>query len=106
MHTASVYWVDRTRCTGRDCTRQFFATHRRRLKVWQLPSYSPDYNPIEYLWKKIKARTTHDTYFAKFEYLVSSVDKVLAFFADRCQDVLDLFGLYYAEVGLQPQSAQ
>ena len=87
-------------------TRQFFEAHRRRLTVCQLPSYSPDYNPIEYLWKKIKALATHDKYFAKFEHLVSSVDKALVFFAERCQDVLNLFGLYCVEVGLQPQSAQ
>jgi transposase len=87
-------------------TRQFFEAHRRRLTVCQLPSYPPDYNPIEYLWKKIKALATHDKYFAKFEHLVSSVDKALVFFAERCQDVLNLFGLYCVEVGLQPQSAQ
>ena len=86
-------------------TRQFFEKHHQSLTVCQLPSYSPDYNPIEYLWKKIKARATHDKYFAKFEHLVSSVDKALAFFTERCQDVLDLFGIYCAEVGLQPQSA-
>lgn len=83
-------------------TRQFFETQRNRLTVFQLPSYSPDYNPIEYLWKKIKARATHDKYFAQFEHLVSSVDKALAFFAERRQEVLNLFGLYCAEVGLQP----
>ena len=92
--------------SARDCTRQFFEAQYKRLTVCQLPSYSPDYNPIEYLWKKIKERATHDKYFAKFENLVSSVDKALAFFAERCQEVLNLFGLYCAEVGLQPQSAQ
>ena len=30
-------------------TRQFFEAHQARLTVHQLPSYSPDYNPIEYL---------------------------------------------------------
>ncbi len=32
----------------------FFEDHKDRLTVYQLPSYSPDYNPIEKLWKKIK----------------------------------------------------
>ena len=35
-------------------TREFFQRHQDRLTVYQLPSYSPDYNPIEYLWKKVK----------------------------------------------------
>ncbi len=29
-------------------TQAFFATHAERLMVMQLPSYSPDYNPIEH----------------------------------------------------------
>jgi hypothetical protein len=35
-------------------TKAFFAQQTARLEVVQLPAYSPDYNPIEKLWKKIK----------------------------------------------------
>jgi transposase len=31
---------------------QFFDTHADRLTIEQLPAYSPDFNPIEHLWKK------------------------------------------------------
>jgi len=31
----------------------FFYEYRDRMTVYQLPVYSPDYNPIERLWKKI-----------------------------------------------------
>jgi transposase len=40
-----------------------FAQHADRLTVFQLPSYSPDYNPIEYLWRNVKKEATHLTYF-------------------------------------------
>jgi transposase len=33
-------------------TQEFVESHRERLTMHRLPSYSPDYNPIEYLWKK------------------------------------------------------
>ncbi|MCP5016097.1 MAG: IS630 family transposase, partial [Ketobacter sp.] len=33
---------------------KFFTQHQNRLIVHDLPSYSPDYNPIEKLWKEIK----------------------------------------------------
>jgi transposase len=32
----------------------FFEENKARITVFQLPSYSPDFNPIEKLWKKIK----------------------------------------------------
>ena len=43
--------------------KEFFKKHANRLTVYRLPSYSPDYNPIERLWKKIKEKETHLTYF-------------------------------------------
>ena len=39
-------------------THEFFEQHKDRLTVHQLPSYSPDYNPIEYLWKKVKTKAS------------------------------------------------
>jgi len=34
--------------------KDFFEKYSNRITVYRLPSYSPDYNPIEMLWKKIK----------------------------------------------------
>jgi transposase len=42
-------------------TQAFLLAHSARLTEYPLPSYSPDYNPIEYLWKKTKKRATHPT---------------------------------------------
>ncbi len=86
-------------------TREFFAAHQERLTVCQLPSYSPDYNPIEYLWRKVKKEATHNKYFEAFEHLVYSVDKTLAAFTERAQEVLNLFGCYCAELGLNAKAA-
>ena len=47
-------------------TKQFLAVHRARITVEPLPSYSPDDNPIESLWKKTKQRATHNQYFKEF----------------------------------------
>jgi transposase len=86
-------------------TRQFFTDHRDRLTVFQLPSYSPDYNPIEYLWKNVKKEATHNHYFAAFERLVSSVDQALAYFANHADAVLALFGRYCSQAGLELAAA-
>ena len=71
----------------------FFAQQAARLTVFQLPSYSPDFNPIEKLWKKIKEQDTHLHYFPDFTSLVEKVDAALRKFADRPTEILALFGL-------------
>jgi transposase len=75
-------------------TREFFARHQDRLTVFQLPSYSPDYNPIEFLWKNVKRQATHNQYFPEFEDLVSSVDSALAYFASHQEAIKNLRGAY------------
>src|SRR5215510_3237808 len=86
-------------------TQAFLAAHRDRITVEPLPSYSPDYNPIEYLWKKTKKRATHNQYFEEFALLTVSVDKALAYFATHPDTVLGLFGLYCEESGLTLKQA-
>ena len=87
-------------------TRAFFETHRERLSVFQLPSYSPDYNPIEFLWKKMKQRTTHNHYFPQFEALASSVENALAYFARQVEEIKSLMGLYVeSPVAVLPATA-
>lgn len=71
----------------------FFAQHADRLTVFQLPSYSPDYNPIEKLWKKIKDQDTHLHYFPTFAALTERVEEALLKFADAPQEILALCSL-------------
>jgi len=84
-------------------TKQFFAQHQDRLTVFQLPSYSPDYNPIEYLWRKTKKRATHNKYFEQFQEIITSVEQALKHFAQHASEVLGLFGKYCDESGLVRQ---
>jgi len=81
-------------------TREFFEQHQDRITVCQLPSYSPDYNPIEYLWRKTKKQAPHNKYFEQYDQLVAAVNQALDHFAATPQAVLGLFGCYCDEVGL------
>lgn len=74
-------------------TKRFFARHADRLTVYQLPSYSPDYNPIERLWKKLKQQETHLHYFPTFEALSEKVEQALLRFENTPQEILALCSL-------------
>jgi transposase len=86
-------------------TTAFLVAHQARITEYPLPSYSPDYNPIEYLWKKTKQRATHNKYFKEFAELTVSVEKALTYFATHPDTVLGLFGRYCEESGLELQQA-
>ena len=75
-------------------TRQFMEEHQDQLIVYQLPSYSPDYNPIEYLWKKVKTKATHNRYFAEFVKLVQSVEDAMKILATQADEIKRLMGVY------------
>jgi transposase len=68
-------------------TKAFLAAHHDRITAYPLPSYSPDFNPIEYLWKKTKQRATHNKYFKEFAALTISVEKALTYFATHPEEV-------------------
>jgi transposase len=79
-------------------TKEFFAKHAQRLWVEQLPSYSPDYNPIEHLWRNIKRQKTHNRYFPEFSDLTTAVESALSQFQQHPQQVKQLMGTYLDEV--------
>jgi len=78
---------------------QFFAAHAHRLTIVQLPAYSPDFNPIEYLWKKVKKLATHLKYFPEFTLLQAEVDKALLHFAQTPQEIMPLMTHYCDSLG-------
>jgi len=75
--------------------KDFIEKNKKRLVVYTLPSYSPDFNPIEKLWKKIKTGYTHLHYFPTFEDLVDKVNGALEDVQAHCESwVKPLFRMY------------
>ena len=70
-----------------------FAQQSVRLQVFQLPTYAPDYNPMEKLWKKITQQDTHLHYFPTFEALTEKVAQALLTFATIPEAMLALCSL-------------
>ncbi len=79
-------------------TRAFFAQHAARLTVHQLPSYSPDYNPIEQLWRNVKRHNTHNRYFPEFSDLITAVETALTHFQQHAHEVRQLMGSYLDDI--------
>ena len=79
---------------------QFFADHADRITVYQLPAYSPEFNPIEYLWRNIKKQATHLRYFPTFEALQQKVDNKLRYFAQTPDRIKNLMGKYCQTLGV------
>jgi transposase len=86
-------------------TQQFIAQHADRLTVYQLPSYSPDYNPIEHLRRNVKRDKTHNRYFPTFESLIQAVEDGMRHFQAHPTEVKQLMGRYLEEQAACPQAA-
>jgi transposase len=52
--------------------------HRDRLRLDFLPSYSPELNPMERVWKLTRRLCTHNRYFPKLDDLVEVVSAQFA----------------------------
>jgi transposase len=56
--------IDTGPCHNLDTAgRAWLTAHRHRLELFRLPPYSPEFNPIEGVWKQTKKQTTHNTFF-------------------------------------------
>jgi transposase len=79
----------------------FFEAHAARLTIEQLPSYSPDFNPIEHLWKKVKKEATHLKYCPDFSHLQAEVDRALLHFAQTPSEITVLMARYCETLGVK-----
>jgi transposase len=79
---------------------QFKADHAQRLSVEPLPAFSPEYNPIEKLWRNTKKEATHLKYFETFEELRASVLGVFRTYLDDATQVIRVMKKLRANAGV------
>ena len=77
----------------------FFKAHAARVTMEPLPSYSPDFNPIEHRWKKVKKEATHLKYFPDFSQLQAEVDRALLHCAQTPSEITVLMARYCETLG-------
>ena len=85
-------------------TRAFFDAQPRLTPV-QLPSYSPDFNPIEHLWKAVREDATHNKYFAQFADVIASVEETLQLLIRHRKQVRQILGDYATAEDIMPKAA-
>ena len=73
---------------GSNVVKEFKLANAGRLTIERLPAFSPDYNPIEKLWKNTKRDSTHMKYFKTFEDLHDSVIKTFKTYLQDASKVL------------------
>lgn len=58
----------------------FLEANKNRLELLFLPPYSPDLNPMEWFWKFLRKRVTHNTFFGTFkEFQCALIKFILKF---------------------------
>jgi transposase len=77
----------------------FFKAHAARLTIEQFPSYSPDFHPIEHLWKQVKKEATHVKYFPDFAQFQTEVERALLHFAQTPREITVLMARYGETLG-------
>lgn len=73
---------------GSKVVKAFKLANSDRLTIERLPAFSPDYNPIEKLWKNTKKESTHLKYFKTFEDLYASVIKTFKNYMQDASKIL------------------
>jgi transposase len=63
---------------------------RPRLRVYFLPTYAPQLNPIERVWRHVRRNVTHNYFFGTMPALVKAVTAFLAELANSPQVILNI----------------
>jgi len=68
--------------------KEFLQEQEDKITIEALPTFSPDFNPIEKLWKNTKRDATHLKYFKTFEELRGSIFKVFRKYLEDATQVI------------------
>jgi len=71
----------------------FLEKHRKVLRLFFLPPYSPDLNPIERVWKLTRRLCTHNQYFPELHDLVTAVSNQMKLWYKPNSTLVKLCGI-------------
>lgn len=62
---------------------EWFSGNRHWIEVYQMPPYSPEFNPVERLWQHTRKNGTHNRYFLNTGELYGTLTRVFAEMQDQ-----------------------
>lgn len=65
----------------------FLKTNKNQLELMFLPSYSPDLNPMEWFWRFLRKKVTHNTFFGTFKEFQRALIKFIIKFKLSSQEI-------------------
>ncbi len=60
--------------------KQWLRNNHDKIELFRLPSYSPEFNPMEPIWKETRKRTTHNRFYPTTNERDSALRKTFGFF--------------------------
>jgi transposase len=69
---------------------QFLKENQDRIELERLPAYSPKFNPIEKVWKKMKNKSFHNRYFKNEKMLIKTLRNCLKYYQENVDQVLSV----------------
>ena len=67
--------LDNARAHHAKAVEEFLNTSGKKIELMFLPPYSPDLNTIERVWRRLRKRVTHNTFFETFEKFIQAIVK-------------------------------
>lgn len=65
----------------------FLKANEEKLELMFLPPYSPDMNPMEWYWKFLRKKVTHNTFFGMFKEFQRAMIKFIIKFKLSSQEI-------------------
>jgi hypothetical protein len=78
-HTRVVIIIDNAPWHGGNAVKEALAKNAH-LEFYRLPSYSPQLNPIERVWKMLRRRATHNRFFEKLKALQNALRQSIQYY--------------------------
>jgi transposase len=70
-----ILFLDNDRAHKAKAVRQLLEKHEHRIQLEWLPSYSPELNPQEDVWRQMRRQVTHNHYFEHLNALLEAVEQ-------------------------------